>query len=32
MNAGVDEVEYENPDMTGVFSGLKKFNAVAVSH
>ena len=32
MNAGVDEVEYENPDMPGVFSGLKKFNAVAVSH
>lgn len=32
MNVDVDEVEYETPDMPGVFSGLKKFNAVAVSH
>lgn len=31
MNRDMDVVGYESPDMPGVFSGLKKFNAVAVN-
>ena len=31
MNRDVDVMGYDSPDMPGVFSGLKKFNAVAVN-
>ena len=31
MNREIGLMVYENPDMPGVFAGLKKFNAVAVN-
>ena len=31
MNRDVNVMSYDSPDMSGVFSGLKKFNAVAVN-
>ena len=31
MNRDIGPMVYENPDMPGVFTGLKKFNAVAVN-